>query len=69
MRHHFHHPPMGPLHFHHGHRPMFWRPYHRRGSLLGLIGLAALGYTLLNKNQQNQTQQRVYTTVDQDQDW
>ena len=30
------------------------RPIRRRGRFLGLIGLAALGYTLLEKNRQKQ---------------
>jgi len=30
------------------------RPIRRRGRILGLIGLAALGYTMLEKNRQKQ---------------
>ncbi|MEA3326848.1 MAG: hypothetical protein U9R53_06000 [Chloroflexota bacterium] len=29
------------------------RPIRRRGRILGMIGLAALGYTLMQKNRQN----------------
>lgn len=67
MRHHFYH---HPYHYHHrGWRRGYWRPYPRFGRLIGLAGLAALGYTLLDKNQQNQTSQREYVNGNPDQDW
>lgn len=69
MRHHFHHHPMGRHYFYYRPRPIFRRPYRRRGSLFGMIGLAALGYTLLERNRQNQAQQRVYTNEDLNRDW
>lgn len=33
-----------------------FRPIRRRGRFLGLIGLAALGYTLLEKNREKKAQ-------------
>lgn len=64
MRRHFHHNPLHHRHFHH--RP---RLYRRRGNLLGLIGLAALGYTLMERNRQNQAQQPTYVRVENNDDW
>lgn len=69
MRHHFHRPPMRRRCFHRRPRLIFRRAYRRRGSLLGLIGLAALGYALVEKNRQNQTQGQVYSNADPNQDW
>lgn len=63
---------MHPHHFRHIHRGIrrgYRRIYRRPGRLLGLVGLAALGYTLLNRNRQNQTPQNGYATVEQDQEW
>ena len=64
MRRHFHHHPMHHRRFHH--RP---RLYRRRGNLLGLIGLAALGYTLMERNRHNQPQQPTYVRVENSDDW
>lgn len=69
MRHNFHHHPMPYRHFRRGFRPGFFRPYRRRGSLLGMIGLAALGYTLLDKSRQEQSRQAGYVDVDRNEDW
>ena len=65
---HIHH----PHHFrsiHRGFRRGYRRIYRRPGRLLGLVGLAALGYTLLNQNRQNQAPQNAYVKVDQDREW
>jgi len=45
----------GRRHFHH----RMHYPFFRGGRLLGLVGLAALGYTLLDKNRREQ--QRTYS--------
>lgn len=50
MRRHFRH---GMIH-HHSFRGGFRRPIRRAGGLLGLAGMAALGYTLLEKNRREQ---------------
>jgi hypothetical protein len=34
-----------------------------------MVGLAALGYTLLNQNRQNQQPQNGYVNVERDQEW
>ena len=53
-------PRFRPLHFRHPHFHHRVRyPFFRRGRLLGLVGLAALGYTLLGKNRREQ--QRTYS--------
>ena len=51
MRHHHRHMPPPRHHFRHFRR----RPMRRGGRLLGMVGLAALGYTLLERNRQRQT--------------
>ncbi len=66
MRRFYHH----PHHFHRFHRGWrrpFFRP--RPGRLLGLVGLAALGYTLLEKHQREQSRQSGYVNVDPNQEW
>ena len=40
------------------------RPIRRRGRMLGVIGLAALGYTLLEKNRQKQMRMNSDAFVD-----
>lgn len=40
------------------------RPMRRRGRLLGMVGLAALGYTLLERNRQRQTRMQPDAFVD-----
>ena len=63
---------MHPHHFHHFHRgfgPGYRRIYRRPGRLLGMVGLAALGYSLLNKNRQNQAPQNGYVYDEQDREW
>lgn len=49
----------------------FRRSFRRRGNLLGLVGLAALGYTLYEKHQREQS--RDWTNTDREnaesQDW
>ncbi len=50
MRRHFRH---SMIH-HHPFRRGFRRPIRRAGGLLGLVGMAALGYTLLEKHQREQ---------------
>jgi hypothetical protein len=63
---------MHPHHFHHirrGFRRGYRRIYRRPGRLLGMVGLAALGYTLLNQNRQNQQPQNGYVNVERDQEW
>ena len=51
MRHHHRHLPPPRRHF----RRVRMRPIRRGGRLLGMVGLAALGYTLLEKNRQRQS--------------
>lgn len=64
---------MHPHHFRHihrGYRPGYWRrPYYRSGRLLGLIGLTALGYSLLNRNRYNQTPQNGTVYTDPNREW
>lgn len=67
MRHHFHHHPYH--HFHRGFRRRYWRPRPRIGRLVGLTGLAALGYTLLDKQRREQGPQQEYVNVDPDREW
>ncbi len=66
MRHPFRHP--------HFRRPRFYRrfryPFFRRGRLLGLIGLTALGYTLLDRHQGEQRRRTSNAYVDvEPQNW
>jgi hypothetical protein len=63
MRRFYHH----PHRFHRRWRRPLWRP--RPGRLLGMVGIAALGYTLLNKNRREQSRQSNYVNVDPNQDW
>jgi hypothetical protein len=63
---------MHPRHFrytHRGFRPGYRRYYRGPGRLLGMVGLAALGYSLLNKNRQNQAPQNGYVYDEQDREW
>ncbi len=67
MRHMHHHP---HPHFHGGFRPGYWRrPYYRPGRLLGLIGLTALGYSLLNRKRYNQPPQNGTVYNDPNREW
>jgi hypothetical protein len=65
MRHFHHH----PHHFHRGWRRRYWRRGPRIGRLIGMAGLAALGYTLLDKQRREQTRQQGYVNVDPNQEW
>jgi len=56
MRHPFRHAHHINRHIHRGMR----RPFRRGGRLLGLVGLVALGYTLLEKNRREQARQDVF---------
>jgi len=63
---------MHPHHFRHIHRGFrrgYRRIYRRPGRLLGLIGLTALGYSLLNRNRYNQVPQNEYVNTDPNREW
>ena len=63
---------MHPHHFHHVHRGIrrgYRRIYRRPGRLLGLIGLTALGYSLLNRNRYNQAPQDGTVYNDPNREW
>ncbi len=63
---------MHPHHFHHIHRGFrhgYRRIYRRPGRLLGLIGLTALGYSLLNRNRYNQAPQTGTVYTDPNSEW
>ena len=60
MRHHHRHLPPPRRHF----RRVRMRPIRRGGRLLGMVGLAALGYTLLERNRQRQSRMHSDAFVD-----
>ena len=60
MRHHHRHMPPPIRHF----RRFRMRPIRRGGRLLGMVGLAALGYSLLERNRQRQTRMQPDAFVD-----